>query len=323
MPKPRKQQIALSETPYYHLISRCVRSAFLCGITETYNFEHRRSWILKRLHLLTQMFAIDIAAFALMSNHYHLVVRVDVTRATDWSYQEITERWQLLFRLPVLVERYLSGNSSGDIENQVVENILEKWRSRLCDISWFMRCLNEHIARMANAEDNCTGRFWEGRFKSQALLDEKAVLTAMAYVDLNPIRAQMATTPETSDYTSIQQRLGKAVRSFFDGELMPFAGDCHQNNIKHDIPCHFVDYIELVDWTGRQMRPDKRGSINTATPSILARLGIPAHCWLQNSKHLETDFYHVIGPVRLLKKFCSTLGLQWLHGQTACRRSFG
>jgi REP element-mobilizing transposase RayT len=77
MPKPRSAQIAIEETPYYHLVSRCVRRAFLCGCTETYNFEHRRHWILERLSLLTQMFAIDVAAFALMSNHYHLVVRID------------------------------------------------------------------------------------------------------------------------------------------------------------------------------------------------------------------------------------------------------
>ena len=211
MPKARKLQICTNETPYYHLVSRCVRRAFLCGSSETYNFEHRRDWILERLTLLTQMFAIDIAAFALMSNHYHLVVRVDTVKASGWSYQEIAERWQLLFRLPILVDRYLSGHSSGETENQVTETIIENWRTRLCDISWFMRCLNEHIARRANFEDHCTGRFWEGRFKSQALLDEKALLTAMAYVDLNPIRAQMASTPESSDYTSIQQRLGKAV----------------------------------------------------------------------------------------------------------------
>lgn len=323
MPKPRKQQIALCETPYYHLISRCVRRAFLCGSAETYNFEHRRGWILDRLHLLTQMFAIDIAAFALMSNHYHLVVRVDSAKASGWSHQDIAQRWHMLFRLPVLVERYLNGGSSGDTENLAAEAIIENWRLRLGDISWFMRCLNEHIARLANAEDDCTGRFWEGRFKSQALLDEKAVLSAMAYVDLNPIRAKMATTPESSDYTSIQQRLGKAVHHAIHGQLLPFAGDSRQDNATQHIPYHFIDYVELVDWTGRQLRPDKRGAIDVATPNILSRLGIATHCWLRNCQQLETEFHQVIGSIRSLQEFCQKLGQRWLHGQTACRRSFG
>lgn len=323
MPKPRKLQISVTETPYYHLVSRCVRRAFLCGCSETYNFEHRRGWILERLTQLTQMFAIDIAAFAIMSNHYHLVVRVDVVKAAGWSAKDIADRWQSLFRLPVLVERYLGGQSSGEAENQVTETIIESWRTRLCDISWFMRCLNEHIARLANFEDRCTGRFWEGRFKSQALLDEKALLTAMAYVDLNPIRAQMASTPESSDYTSIQQRLGKAVHCAFHGELLPFAGDSHQDNAQQHIPYHIIDYIELVDWTGRQMRTDKRGAIDPAQPPILARLDISAGCWLQNCQQLETVFHQVLGPISLLKQFCQKLGQRWMHGQTACRRSFG
>jgi REP element-mobilizing transposase RayT len=269
------------------------------------------------------MFAVDIAAFALLSNHYHLVVRVDTAKAAAWTAQDIADRWQRLFRLPVLVERYLSGHSSGGAENQVTETILEKWRARLCDISWFMRCLNEHIARLANLEDQCTGRFWEGRFKSQALLDEKALLTAMAYVDLNPIRAQMAQTPETSDYTSIQQRLGKAIHSVFHGPLLAFAGNSHQQNAEHHIPYHFIDYVELVEWTGRQLRDGKRGMIDQKQPPILARLGISEHCWLQNCQQLETVFHQVIGPISSLQQFCQKLGQRWLHGQTACRRSFG
>ena len=97
MPKPRHQQICVSETPYYHLVSRCVRHSFLCGQFDTYNFEHRRDWIMQRMAVLTQMFAIDIAAFALMSNHYHLVVRVDAAKALAWSAPEIAVRWQMLF----------------------------------------------------------------------------------------------------------------------------------------------------------------------------------------------------------------------------------
>ena len=321
MPKPRKHQIALSETPYYHLISRCVRRAFLCGSTETYNFEHRRRWILERLTLLTKMFAIDVAAFALMSNHYHLVVRVDVLKASGWGCQEIARRWQILFKLPASVARYLDGALNSDAENLAMQQLIETWRARLTDISWFMRCLNEYIARQANTEDQCSGRFWEGRFKSQALLDEKALLTAMAYVDLNPVRAGMATTPTTSNYTSIQQRLGAANHSAFDGELLPFTDTSHQNN-KH-IPYHFIDYIELIHWTSQHIKPDQQIVRDKKSPALLAHVGIPQQCWLKNCRHLESQFYQVVGPTNRLKQFCQKLGLRWLHGQTACRRSFG
>jgi len=209
MTRPRSTLVSLESTPYYHCAARCVRRAFLCGQDHVSgrSFEHRRQWIVDRLAELAGIFAIDICAYAVMSNHYHVVVRLDAGRAQGWSDQEVLRRWQRLFSLPPLAaETYACVTRDEAVRARVAEWVPE-WRRRLVDLSWFMRCLNEHIARRANAEDNCTGRFWEGRFKSQALLDEAALLTCMSYVDLNPIRAGIAETPEESDFTSIQARI--------------------------------------------------------------------------------------------------------------------
>ncbi|MFL1484036.1 hypothetical protein [Marinobacter sp. LN3S78] len=151
-----------------------------------------------------------------------------------------------------------------------------------------MKCLNEPIAREANREDDCTGHFWESRFKSQALLTEQALLSCMAYVDLNPVRAAMAETPEASDYTSIKERLtpqfdlAQAVQNQLDSgylrqfpvslkPLLNFEGN-ERNEIQHGIMFRLRDYLELVDYTGRIIQPAKRGAILETIPPILARL---------------------------------------------------
>ena len=115
-------------------------------------------------------------------------------------------RWKQLYGVcdPILI----GTQPEALVEQQeLARQLIDIRRRRLGDLSWFMKCLNEHVAKRANAEDKCTGAFWEGRFKSQALLDDRALLSCMAYVDLNPIRAKMAETLEGSDYTSIQQRI--------------------------------------------------------------------------------------------------------------------
>lgn len=323
MPRSRQQQIALHQTSYYHLVSRCVRRAFLCGITDTYNFEHRREWMTERLALLTQMFAIDIAAYALMTNHYHLVVRVDTAKAKSWSKLEVVQHWQMLFHLPALVERELTGESIGAAEKQVVDAMIEKYRERLSDISWFMRCLNEHIARLANAEDECTGRFWEGRFKCQALLGEKALLSVMAYVDLNPMRAKIAESLQASDYTSIQNRLGNAVRGIFHGKLLPFSEGIDAEKSQEHIPYRFADYLELLAWTGQLIHAESCALTQPKIPITLNSLGISPNRWLHNCRKLEELFHVVIGPSKAVKQLCQAFGQHWLQGQVACRRCFG
>ncbi len=175
-----------------------------------------------------------------------------------------------------------------------------------------MKCLNEPMARAANKEDGCTGHFWESRFKSDPLLTETALLSCMVYVDLNPIRACMAETPETSDHTSIQERIAprfnltEAIQQQLDQEglsrfevpikpLAPFEGDTTDQH-QPGIPFCLIDYIELVEYTGRIIRSDKRGAIPNHLPPILQRLNLQQKEWLKNTTAFEQRIYRQLAP---------------------------
>lgn len=186
------------------------------------------------------------------------------------------------------------------------------------DISWFMRALNEPIARRANKEDNCTGHFWEGRFKSQALLDDAAVLACMTYVDLNPIRAQMAATPEQSDFTSIQQRIRAAIQGKQPERLLPFVGNEHQAKPK-GLTFEMQDYLTLVDDTGRLLRDDKRGAIRPGSAHILERLNLPLESWLKITHEFKHLFTGPVGTLEDLTRYCAHLGKKRMAHANSCR----
>ena len=171
MPKPRSSQISLEATPYYHCISRCVRRAFLCGVDHHTgeSYEHRRAWLEEKLLSLPDVFAIDIAAYAIMSNHYHVVLHINRERAKSWSDQEVVERWHRLFRGTPRSQKFLKGEPLTEVEQMYLDLTIDEWRNRLMDITWFMRVLNEAIAREANAEDGCTGRLSFGSSMSLTL----------------------------------------------------------------------------------------------------------------------------------------------------------
>jgi REP element-mobilizing transposase RayT len=306
MTRPRKVLISLADTPYYHITSRCVRRAYLCGVDHYsgQSYEHRRQWIVDRIRLLSSLFAIDICAYAVMSNHYHLVLKLCPEQLSDLSDDQVIERWCALFKGPLLIQRYRSGEGLSAPEQSTVGDIINVWRGKLSSISWFMRCLNQPIARQANLEDKCTGKFWESRFTSQALKTEEALLSCMAYVDLNPVRAGIATSPETSSYTSIQERikpvfiLEHAISNQLQhGDLLDFKTplkpllhfeEALVNQNQAGILYAFQDYLELVDWTGRIIRNDKRGFIANQLPPILHRLQILPEQWRLNATQFES-----------------------------------
>jgi hypothetical protein len=332
----RKSLVCLNDTPYYHVVARCVRRAWLWGFDEYAgkDYSHRKEWVLERLRRLSGVFAIDICAYAVMSNHYHLVLRADQQRARRWSSIEVIEQWTKLFARPLLVERWQRGECS-EAEKQIAAALIEVWRHRLCDISWYMRCLNEHLARRANAEDGCKGRFWEGRFKSQALLDDAGLLTAMVYIDLNPIRAGIAQLPEDSEFTSIEarirslaaspQKVGDSNRESLPDEkqipLLRFA-DADEPSDEACIPYRALDYLELVDWTGRIIRPDKRGAIDAKLPAIMQRLNIDAGAWQDAMRPSGNVFGRALGRLDHLRLHAQALKQSWIRGQRAAARLY-
>jgi REP element-mobilizing transposase RayT len=272
---------------------------------------------------LTHCFTIDICAYAVMSNHCHVVLHIDVGKASSLTTHEIIERWHGLFAGNVLSQRFLAGHTLTDAEMRAVEEQAETWRKNLMSVSWFMRCLNEYIARRANAEDDCTGRFWEGRFKCQALLDEAALLACMAYVDLNPIRAGIAKTPESSDHTSIHRRI-VGLRSDCDKSrptgLMPFSSNSQKTAICPGF--NLQDYLELLDWTGRAIRDDKHGALTSDLPPVARRLQFEKDAWLSMTAGFESLFHTLVGCEERVKNACAQTGRCWSQGIKACRRHF-
>jgi REP element-mobilizing transposase RayT len=224
MALPRSKYVQEGEVGVYHCFSRCVRRAFLCGFDTLTgrDFSHRKAWIVDRLRYLAAIFAVEVCAYAILATHYHSLLRTRPDIVATWSDREVATRWLTLFpgrRIP-------KGVPTSPTEEEISaladcpERIAEL-RKRLCNLSWFMAQLNETIARDANKEDHVKGRFWEGRFKCQKLLDEAAIVSCMVYVDLNPIRAGLAATPEESDFTSIQERIRAWLRQTIPTPSLP------------------------------------------------------------------------------------------------------
>jgi hypothetical protein len=305
----RSELVDLDVTSYYHCISRCVRRAHLCGG----DFEHRKQWIEDRLEELASIFAVSVSGFSVLDNHLHVVLRLEGTEWTDsWSDREVAERWGRLYpprdrkRKPLpITEEWI---------RQKIENKgwITRTRKRLAKLGWFMKCLKEPLARMANKEDGVTGHFWEGRYKSIAILDKEALLATCVYVDLNLVAARLANVPEESDHTSIKARvahcreqgrmaeLQSAMEKTAEGRtlslteasrleeqlwLCPFCDisediSDNQNQGQGQSPgcrgmlCGFslAQYLQLVDWTSRLVREGK-ANVSAQVSTILERLG--------------------------------------------------
>ena len=334
---PRREIVAEGEIGAYHCMARCVRRAYLCGKDKLTgkDFSHRKDWVRTSLERLAGSFAIDVCSFAIMDNHLHVIVRQRPDVANDWSAKEITGRWRMIFgKAPKTKAEREAFDLLIDVESRD-DKLVKLRRQRLASVSWFMRCLCEPIARRANKEDGCTGRFWEGRFRSQALLDEAAILACAAYVDLNPVRAKQAATPETSRNTSIFERVGerqtpsKRAEDSRDGWLAPMADQLERKKStgrrasnEEWTSLKLDEYLSLLDWTGRQIRQDKRGAIPVDLSPILDRLKIQPAGWVEVVANFGRLFKHAAGSPTRMGQHALNIGRHWLKGIGPSRAVF-
>ena len=363
MTMPRSKYVQEGQDGVYHCFSRCVRRAFLYGFDphSGRDFSHRKAWLVDRLRFLSAIFAIDVCAFAVMQNHFHVILRICLEIAAAWSDREVAIRWLTLFPIRHAPPSEAQICALADCPERIA--VLRK---RLCSLSWFMGRLNEFIARAANKEDNVKGRFWESRFKCQALLDEAAIAACMVYVDLNPIRAGLAPTPEESDFTSIQERIRAwqnemTSKALITSELTQHnpddssAENMSMSEDKRGIPgcnpeaipvgslnpsslwlCPIqsdthrrgilqmteADYFNLVDQSGRLLRADKRGAIDPQLAPILLRIGANPQAWIDTISRFGPKFHLAAGLISSLRDFADQLGRRWLVGLSAARTAF-
>jgi len=370
MPRIRRRFLLdPAEIGVYHCINRCVRRAFLCGNDPVSgkSYEHRRQWIQDRMQFLAGQLGVDVLGFAVLHNHLHIVLRNRPDVVQGWSDLEVARRWWNVF--PKRKDDDGNAKEPSDIELQMIVINPEKLaeiRQRLSSVSWFMRCLAERIARMSNAEDMCAGRFWQGRFCCVPLLDESALAACLAYVDLNPVRAQIAETPETSRFTSVYERIRALRAQLADAPvpaepkrpdpgsdesqhcdaplpaeldekpanatwLSPFElSDVAQTepvpadraSNKGCLPMSFAEYLNLLDWTGRQIRADKRGAIPADLAPILERLRVDSDGWLKLMGRFSRLFRRAAGRPQSMQIEREVRGCRLMQGIRHSRAIF-
>ena len=349
----RSEIVRCGEMGVYHCWARCVRRAFLCGTDPLTgrSFEHRREWLHVLQGQLAGLFGVEIAFHAELGNHLHLVLRTRPDVAETWSDENVIIRWLKIAKLK-------RGSQDGTWEptaSQIAEQLADpdrvrQLRKRLASVSWFMGAVCENIARRANLEDNCRGRFWETRFSSRDLADESAILACGIYVDLNQIRAGEALTPEESRHTSAYDRIeGLKARMFSSNQTGPDNMALRRDrwlceltldertdpdedgsdgtgrwraSEKGLLPIRLEDYLELLDWTGRSVREVKRGSIPAHLAPILERLHINAENWLATICDFESGFGCVVGRVQQISEAAHRLGRRWLYGMNQAAQAF-
>ena len=329
-----------------HCYNRVVRQAYLFGFDDysQTDYSHRRLWMQDRMKLLETVFGIDLVTYAILSTHFHVILRSRPDVVAQWSAEEVAKQWWNLYPQRKNKDGTPKEPTAKDLRPIAkVPKKLAEIRTRLSDVSWWMKALAEPIARRANKEDGVKGKFWEARFGSEEILDEMGLLACSIYVDLNLVRAAMAATPEDSMFTGANDRIedlkanGKHILQHFlsqwerdparkrSGWLAPieFNGaydigpvldkNGRRPSQKGCFNMTVTDYLEILDWTGRLVRKDKRGSIPSSLKPILQRIGLKQSGWGTLIDQFGKLYKRVIGTADSIAKEATRRGQNYMH----------
>jgi hypothetical protein len=308
----------------------------------------RKQWIDERIEELAQIFSIAVGGFSVMDNHLHVLVRLDPEVAAAWSDEEVVRRWGRLFP-PRDKKRQPLPVSNDWVQSRLRDaGWVATTRQRLQSLSWFMKCLKEPLARLANSQDETRGFFFEGRFKSVAILDEESLLATCAYIDLNPVAAGIAKVPETSKHTSIKERVDhveaqgrredlKAAHKGSVAASTASAGleDAHwlcpiEDRRRIDSSREGMiegfslgSYLLLVDYSGRVFREGK-AMISREVAAIFERIGTTAENWQARLEKLSKS--RLLGRFlaasrQRLREVAQRLGLRRAVNLSSCLAS--
>ena len=338
----RSRLIDLSVTRWYHCITRCARRAHLLdeGTSD------RREWLEKRIEELAQIFAVGVGGFSVLGNHLHLLLRIEPDVAAGWLDEEVVQSWGRLFPSRDKALRVLPVTAEWIKQRLDDPQWIATTRCRLQNVGWFMKCLKEPLARLAIREDEATGAFFEGRYKSIGILDEEALLAVCAYIDLNPVAAGIEPALESSAYTSIKQRDENVedrgrIADLAVAQAGSVAGSVAEAGLEESLwLCPIEDrrgldsgregmlagfslgsYFLLVDYTGRLFR-DGKAAISAQLAGVFNRLEVSAERWtsrleaFRNGRLLGRFF---AGSRARLQELAGKLRVRHLVNLAGCR----
>ena len=301
--RPRRAVVDESQVGRYHIVTRCVRRAWLAGVDARTgrDFSHRKNWLRFRLDVLASMFAVEVLEVSILDNHLHLVLRNRPDIVALWSDEEVVRRWLRLHRQLL----QLLAPASDETVREFMEDKkrLLAIRLRMSSISWFMAYLKEPVSRAANEEDDVTGTFWASRFWCELLPDERSTLACCIYVNLNPIRAGIVENLEDAMFTSIYERIrdrlsgdpnrpnsGWLAPVHVDGDGYAGAAARRRASDLGYLDVTFEQYLELMDGIIRREAAERAGGVLQEYPPILERLGITPSDWETSVRRMSARF---------------------------------